>query len=64
MKIEVKPDGPVACAVVHRDDGHELSLSSMDHSLIEWGPMGMVEDHGWVSDPLIYISILAKFMAE
>ncbi len=62
--MKVIPHGPIANMVVTRADGHQLSLSSMDCSLIEWAESEIVEDHGWVSDPTRYMEILIEFLAS
>ena len=68
--MKVIPRGSVANMVVTRADGHQLSLSSMDCSLIEWtsdkprGESLVVTDHGWVSDPARYLDILTAFLAS
>jgi len=64
-RIYVNADGPVATLIIRRNDGHELSLSSVGHgSLIEWHGRHLVNDCGdWHVDAAGFLKIAAEFIA-
>ena len=62
--MRVKSFGGVATFVVYRQDGHELSLSSVSNSLVEFDGNKAVIDHGYVYDPAVFAAILNGFIAE
>ena len=64
LRAEVHADGLVATFVITRSDGHELSLSSRDHSLIEWNGGHIITGHGWVLDPFELLGIMDEFLAQ
>lgn len=48
---------------VSRYDGHVLSLSSVDGSLVEWKDKAIAKDHGTVRGSAQFLDILAEFMS-
>ena len=63
--IKVVASGPVANMVFQREDGHELSLSSMGHgNLIEWNGADVVRDYGdFHMNAEAYLAIVTEFLA-
>ena len=62
--IKVVASGPVANMVFQREDGHELSLSSMGHgNLIEWNGANVVRDYGdFHTNAEQYLAIVTEFL--
>jgi hypothetical protein len=64
-KVNVCASGSVTAAfIITRTDGRELSLSSKDHSLIEWEGRHIITDHGWVVDPFKLLGIIQEFLTQ
>ena len=64
-RIYVNPDGPVANFIIQREDGHELSLSSMGNgNLVEWKGCHIINDYGdWHKDAAEFLKIAVEFLA-
>ena len=65
-RMHVQSDGSVACFIIRREDGHELSLSSMGNgNLIHWNGSEIVKDYGdWHKDAAQYLEIVSEFLSE
>jgi len=63
-RIEVTADGVVACLVVTREDGNQLSLSSDRGSMIHWDGGKCIKDYGtFHRNPQDVISAIQEFLA-
>jgi len=62
--MRVVPSGPVACMVFYRQDGHELSLSSMGNSFVEFDGNVEVANHGPCYSAEDFLKTVAEFIKE
>jgi hypothetical protein len=63
--VNVEVHGQVATFTVTRNsDKHELSLSSADHSCIEWNGREVVKDHGWITNNAEFLAIFQAFTTQ
>ena len=63
-RMEVIPDGSIACLVITREDGHELSLSSDKGSLVHWNGGECVKDYGaFHREPSEIVTLINEFLA-
>ena len=62
--MRVNAHGLGATFVIYREDGHELSLSSMGHgNLIEWNGANVVRDYGdFHTNAEQYLAIVTEFL--
>ena len=63
-RMRVVPSGPVACMVFYRQDGHELSLSSMGNSFVEFHGSVEVASHGPCYSVEEFLQVVSEFIKE